>query len=155
MTIAAFATGCEQGFIYIRGEYPLAAARLQHAIDQPSAAPARHDILGAVSTIEIRRGGGAYICGEETALFESIEGKRGEPRNKPPFPVEVGLFGKPTLVNNVETLANVPHIVLDGGAAFAAVGTPQSDRHAAVLPVRQRPAAGRLRSAVRHHACAR
>jgi NADH-quinone oxidoreductase subunit F len=129
MTIAAFATGCEKGFIYIRGEYPLAAARLQHAIDIARA----HDLLGAnilgrgmAFDIEIRRGAGAYICGEETAIFESIEGRRGEPRNKPPFPVHAGLFGKPTVVNNVETLVNVPHIVLDGGAAFAAIGTTQS-----------------------------
>jgi len=121
MAIAAFATGCENGFIYIRGEYPLAAARLQHAIDASRA----QGLLGGFD-IEIRRGGGAYICGEETAIFESIEGRRGEPRNKPPFPVHAGLFGKPTVVNNVETLANVPHIILDGGAAFAAVGTTQS-----------------------------
>ena len=86
------------------------------------------DILGSgfAFDIELRRGAGAYICGEETALFESIEGKRGEPRNKPPFPVEVGLFGKPTVVNNVETLANVPLIVLDGGEAFARIGTEGS-----------------------------
>jgi len=129
MTIAGFATGCEQGYLYIRGEYPLAFERMQHAIDQAR----RHRLLGAnilergVSfEIEIRRGAGAYICGEETALFESIEGKRGEPRNKPPFPVDAGLFGKPTVVNNVETLANIPRIVLEGGAAFAAVGTPHS-----------------------------
>src|SRR5438034_9870318 len=76
--------------------------------------------------IEIRRGAGAYICGEETALFNSIEGFRGEPRNKPPFPVEKGLFGKPTVINNVETLVNVLPIVLEGGAAFAAIGTGQS-----------------------------
>src|SRR3989337_981731 len=81
---------------------------------------------GFAFDIEIRRGAGAYVCGEETALFESIEGKRGEPRNKPPFPVEVGLFGAPTVVNNVETLANVPLIVLDGGAAFARIGTEGS-----------------------------
>ena len=121
MAIAAFATGCDTAYIYIRGEYPLAAARLQHAINASRAA----GLLGALE-IEIRRGAGAYICGEETAIFESIEGRRGEPRNKPPFPVDAGLFGKPTLVNNVETLANVPHIVLDGGAEFAAIGTPQS-----------------------------
>ncbi len=86
------------------------------------------DILGSGTAfeLELRRGAGAYICGEETALFESIEGKRGEPRNKPPFPVEVGLFGKPTTVNNVETLANIPAIVLEGGAAFAAIGTDGS-----------------------------
>jgi NADH-quinone oxidoreductase subunit F len=76
--------------------------------------------------IEIRRGAGAYVCGEETALFNSIEGRRGEPRNKPPFPVEVGLFGRPTAVNNIETLVNIPGIVVDGGAAFAATGTPGS-----------------------------
>src|SRR5690606_24973903 len=76
--------------------------------------------------IELRKGAGAYICGEETALFNSIEGYRGEPRNKPPFPVERGLFRKPTVVNNVETLANIPHIILEGGAAFASVGTPES-----------------------------
>jgi NADH-quinone oxidoreductase subunit F len=129
MTIAGFATGCERGYLYIRGEYPLAFERMQHAIDQAR----RHRLLGAnildrgVSfDIEIRRGAGAYICGEETALFESIEGKRGEPRNKPPFPVDAGLFGKPTVVNNVETLANIPRIVLEGGAAFAAAGTPHS-----------------------------
>jgi len=121
MAIAAFAAGCEHGYIYIRGEYPRAAARLHHAIDASRAAGLL-DGLG----IEIRRGGGAYICGEETAIFESIEGNRGEPRNKPPFPVQAGLFGKPTVVNNVETLANVPHVILDGAAAFESLGTPQS-----------------------------
>jgi NADH-quinone oxidoreductase subunit F len=121
MAIAAFATACERAFVYIRGEYPLAAARLQHAIAQSRDA----GLLPGVE-IEIRRGGGAYICGEETAIFNSIEGLRGEPRNKPPFPVQAGLFGKPTLVNNVETLANVPRIVLEGGAAFAAIGSGQS-----------------------------
>ena len=102
MAIAMYATGCEKGFIYIRAEYPLAHERVQHAID----------VSGF--DIELRIGAGAYVCGEETALFQSIEGYRGEPRNKPPFPVEVGLFGKPTVVNNVETLVNVPHIVLGG-----------------------------------------
>jgi NADH-quinone oxidoreductase subunit F len=121
MAIAAFATGCEQGYVYIRGEYPLAAERLRHAIS----ASRQAGLLDGFD-IEIRRGGGAYICGEETAIFESIEGNRGEPRNKPPFPVQVGLFGKPTVVNNVETLANVPPIILDGGDAFASIGTPQS-----------------------------
>jgi NADH-quinone oxidoreductase subunit F len=129
MTIAAFATGCETGFIYIRGEYPLAAARLQNAID---VARARGflgaDIMGSGLRfdIEIRRGGGAYICGEETAVFNSIEGLRGEPRNKPPFPVNVGVFGKPTLINNVETLVNVLEILRIGGPAYAAIGTPGS-----------------------------
>jgi len=129
MTIAGFATGAQLGYLYIRGEYPLAEARLANAIlGAREAGLLGADILaaGVAFDIEIRRGAGAYICGEETALFESIEGKRGEPRNKPPFPVEVGLFGKPTTVNNVETLANIPAIVLDGGAAFAATGTEGS-----------------------------
>jgi NADH-quinone oxidoreductase subunit F len=105
MAIAAFATGCERGYIYIRDEYPLARKRIAGAIAQARAA-------GLLDVdIEVRRGAGAYICGEETALFNSIEGKRGEPRNKPPFPVEVGLFGKPTVENNVETLINVLDIV--------------------------------------------
>ncbi len=122
MAIAAHATGCERGYIYIRGEYPLATARLQNAIDQSRA----HGHLGDAFDIEIRRGGGAYICGEETAIFNSIEGYRGEPRNKPPFPVQAGLFQRPTVVNNVETLANIPSIVLGGGAAYAKIGTEQS-----------------------------
>ena len=103
IAIAAYATGCEKAFIYVRAEYPLAHARLQNAID-----------LSDVGVdIELRIGAGAYVCGEETALFQSIEGYRGEPRNKPPFPVEVGLYGKPTVVNNVETLLNVSHVLLE------------------------------------------
>lgn len=129
MTICALATGSERGFIYIRGEYPLGEARLEAAIAGARAAGyLGPDIMGTGFgfDIEIRRGGGAYICGEETALFNSIEGKRGEPRSKPPFPAEVGLFGKPTVANNVETLVNVLDIVLDGGAAWAQTGTPAS-----------------------------
>jgi NADH-quinone oxidoreductase subunit F len=129
MTIAAVATGCEQGYLYVRGEYPLARLRIENAIGQARVHGfLGHDVLGAGVRfdIEVRRGAGAYICGEETALFNSIEGKRGEPRNKPPFPVQVGLFGKPTLVNNVETLVNVLDILIEGGAAFAKVGTPDS-----------------------------
>ncbi|HEY2383536.1 MAG TPA: NADH-quinone oxidoreductase subunit NuoF [Terriglobia bacterium] len=129
VTIAAFATGAERGFIYIRGEYPLAIERIQAAIQAARAAGLLgKNILGSGFSfdIEVRRGAGAYICGEETALFNSIEGKRGEPRNKPPFPVNVGLFGKPTVINNVETLANVPLIVTEGGAAFAGIGTSGS-----------------------------
>ena len=102
--------------------------------------------------IEVRRGAGAYICGEETALFNSIEGFRGEPRNKPPFPVEKGLFGKPTVINNVETLVCVQHIVLGGGAAFAAIGSGPVDRPQALLPLGQRRAARRLRGRVRRDA---
>ena len=105
MAIAALAGACEKGYIYIRAEYPLARERMENAVEQARAA----GLLGF--DLEVRRGAGAYICGEETALFNSIEGKRGEPRNKPPFPVQSGLFGKPTLVNNVETLVNVVDIV--------------------------------------------
>jgi NADH-quinone oxidoreductase subunit F len=129
MTIAAFATGCERGFVYLRGEYPLAWHRLSSALAQARAGGLLGaDIAGAGFRfdIEIRRGAGAYICGEETALFNSIEGRRGEPRSKPPFPTETGLFGRPTVVNNVETLANVPWIVLDGGAGYAGIGTDGS-----------------------------
>ncbi len=129
MTIVAFATGCEKGYVYVRGEYPLAAERMEAAIAAARATGLLgHDILGGGThfDIELRQGAGAYICGEETALFNSIEGFRGEPRNKPPFPVETGLFGKPTVINNVETLVNVLPIVLEGGAAFAAIGTGSS-----------------------------
>jgi len=129
MTIAGYATGAEHGYLYIRGEYPRALHALQTAIDT-----ARErgflgaDVmgLGFAFDVEIRRGAGAYICGEETAIFNSIEGYRGEPRNKPPFPVEVGLFGRPTLVNNVETLVNVLPILTGGAAAYAAIGTARS-----------------------------
>jgi NADH-quinone oxidoreductase subunit F len=129
MTIAAFATGCEKGYIYIRGEYPLAVERIEAALRAARAAGLLGaNILGKGLSfdIEVRRGAGAYICGEETALFNSIEGFRGEPRNKPPFPVEKGLFAKPTVINNVETLVNVLPIVLEGGDAYAAIGTAQS-----------------------------
>jgi NADH-quinone oxidoreductase subunit F len=129
MTIAGLATGSEQGYIYIRGEYPFATGRLRHAID----AARNQGLLGGNILgrglrfdIELRRGAGAYICGEETALFNSIEGYRGEPRNKPPFPTQAGLFRQPTAVNNVETLINVPEIILHGGAAYASVGTEKS-----------------------------
>ncbi len=129
MTIAAYATGCSKGFLYVRAEYPLAHERMQGAIDQARAAGWLGADIGGrgfAFDIEIRRGSGAYICGEETALFESIEGYRGEPRSKPPFPVEQGLFGKPTVVNNVETLVNVLPILLHGAEAFARIGTKQS-----------------------------
>jgi NADH-quinone oxidoreductase subunit F len=129
MTVAAYATQCPTGYLYIRGEYPRALHRLENALAQ-----ARErgflgtDIMGSGFDfdIEIRRGAGAYICGEETAIFNSIEGFRGEPRNKPPFPVEKGLFGKPTVVNNVETLVNVLPILTEGGQAYKEIGTPTS-----------------------------
>jgi len=114
MAIAAYAAGATRGYAYIRGEYALAAARFAAAV----AAARAEGWLGGLE-IEIRRGAGAYVCGEETALFASIEGYRGEPRVKPPFPTTHGLFGKPTVINNVETLACVPGILLDGPEAFA------------------------------------
>ena len=129
MTIEGFATGGQRGFLYLRAEYPLSAARMAHALAIARLAGyLGDDILGSGFSfdIEIRRGAGAYVCGEETALFNSIEGRRGEPRNKPPFPFEAGLFGQPTAVNNIETLVNIPSIVADGGTAFAAIGTEGS-----------------------------
>jgi NADH-quinone oxidoreductase subunit F len=132
MTIEGFATGASAGYLYVRGEYPLAEARIRGAVATARAAGylgANIAESGFAFDIEVRRGAGAYICGEETALFESIEGKRGEPRNKPPFPVEIGLFGRPTAVNNVETLVNVLAILEDGpggGSRYAHVGTEGS-----------------------------
>ena len=129
MTIAGLSTGAAVGYLYLRGEYPKARARVANAIRQArEAGLLGTDVAGSGRPfdIELRIGAGAYICGEETALFESIEGRRGEPRNKPPFPVEVGLFGKPTAVNNVETLANVPLVLELGGEAYARIGTEGS-----------------------------
>ena len=129
MIIAGFATGCEQAYLYIRGEYPLARRRLEHAIRECRAQSLLgSNILGAGVRfdVELRIGAGAYICGEETALMNSIEGKRGEPRNKPPFPTQVGLFGRPTIIQNVETLLNVLPIITQGGKSFAATGTERS-----------------------------
>ncbi len=129
MTIAAIAVGAEKGFIYLRGEYPQAALRVTQAIKIARSNNLLGDnILGSPHRfdVELRRGAGAYICGEETALFNSIEGYRGEPRNKPPFPTQSGLFRKPTVVNNVETLINIPEIILGGGTAYARIGTPSS-----------------------------
>ena len=129
LTIAGYATGSEKGFIYIRGEYPNATTMLEGAIEKAYA----HGFLGSdvmgegfAFDVELRRGAGAYICGEETSLFNSIEGKRGEPRNKPPFPVERGVFGKPTGINNVETLVNVLEVLTLGGEAYARIGTSDS-----------------------------
>jgi NADH-quinone oxidoreductase subunit F len=129
MTIAGWSVDAAQGFLYVRGEYPLAIQRLSGAVEQArTAGLLGNDILGrgAAFDIEIRRGAGAYICGEETALFNSIEGYRGEPRSKPPYPTEQGLFGQPTVVNNIETLVNVLPILERSGEAFAAIGTPDS-----------------------------
>jgi NADH-quinone oxidoreductase subunit F len=119
VAIAGLATSSSKAYLYVRAEYPLAHRRLANAIEQSRA-------LLEGFEIELRIGAGAYVCGEETALFQSIEGYRGEPRNKPPFPVEVGLFGKPTAVNNVETLLNVLEVLREGGAAYAETGTEGS-----------------------------
>jgi len=129
LTIAGYATGSEQGYLYVRGEYPVAHERLRAAIDECRARGLLGDDVmgeGFRFDVDLRRGAGAYICGEETALFNSIEGLRGEPRNKPPFPVERGLFGKPTGINNIETLLNVLEILRIGGPAYAQTGTPDS-----------------------------
>ncbi|MCI4463371.1 MAG: NADH-quinone oxidoreductase subunit NuoF, partial [Caldisericum sp.] len=129
MILAGFATGANYGYIYIRGEYDLSIRRLQKAINQArSYGFLGENILGSGFSfdIEIKKGAGAYICGEETALIESIEGKRGEPRKKPPYPPTCGLWGKPTVINNVETLANVPPIVVNGAEWFKKFGVPGS-----------------------------
>jgi NADH-quinone oxidoreductase subunit F len=129
MAIAAYAVGAQQGYVYVRAEYPLAVERLSTAISQARACGLLGDnILGTPFSfdLEIRMGSGAFVCGEETALIASIEGKRGEPRPRPPFPAHKGLWGKPTVLNNVETYANVPAILLKGGAWYASMGTPKS-----------------------------
>ncbi len=129
MAIAGYAIGTNKGFIYVRAEYPIAVKRLEIAIGQAR----EYGLLGKdiFSTgfdfdIEVRLGAGAFVCGEETALLTSIEGNRGEPRNKPPFPANKGLFGQPTIINNVETLANIPQIILKGAEWFASMGTERS-----------------------------
>ena len=123
--LAAYAIECTQAFIYIRGEYPRPARRVERALAEAyEAGYLGKDILGSGFDLDVtlHLGAGAYICGEETALLNSLEGKRGEPRIKPPFPAVEGLYGKPTIVNNVETLSNIPWIVTNGGAAYAAIG---------------------------------
>jgi NADH-quinone oxidoreductase subunit F len=122
MCITAHAIGASKGYIYLRGEYPYILPVLENALTEAREA----GYLGGVFDIEIRVGAGAYICGEETALFESIEGKRGFPRVKPPFPTTYGLFGKPTVINNVETLCNVPLIIEKGAAEYRMIGTEKS-----------------------------
>lgn len=129
MMIAGFAIGANKGYIYVRAEYPIAVERFQKAIDQAR----DYGILGKnifgtdfEMDIEIRLGAGAFVCGEETALLESIEGKRGQPRVKPPFPAESGLWGKPTLINNVETYANITRILLNGADWYSSIGTETS-----------------------------
>ncbi len=129
MTIAAYAVGADEGYIYVRGEYYLAQERLRNAIEQARQMGfLGNNIFGTPFNFElhIHSGAGAYICGEETALIESIEGKRGEPRARPPYPTTHGLWGKPTLVNNVETLANISPIIRNGPAWYRSFGTPSS-----------------------------
>ncbi len=129
MAIAAYAIGADEGYVYVRAEYPIAVQRLQIAIDQArDYGLVGDDILGTgfKFDLHIRLGAGAFVCGEETALMESIEGRRGEPRPRPPFPAVKGLFGKPTVLNNVETYANVCQIILNGADWFAAMGTERS-----------------------------
>ena len=129
MTIAGFTIGANQGYIYVRAEYPIAVKRLRIAIDQAREYGLLGDnILGTGFKFDIglRLGAGAFVCGEETALMTSIEGNRGEPRPRPPFPAERGLFQKPSILNNVETYANIPQIILNGAEWFAAMGTEKS-----------------------------
>ena len=129
MAIAGYAIGSQQGYIYVRAEYPIAVKRLRIAIDQArEAGLLGRDIFGTGFNfdIDLRLGSGAFVCGEETALMTSIEGCRGEPRPRPPFPAIKGLFGKPTILNNVETLANVCQIILNGPEWFASMGTEKS-----------------------------
>ena len=129
MVIAAYAVGAQQGYIYVRAEYPLAIKRLRTAIRQAERLNLLgNNILGTTFSfhIELRIGAGAFVCGEETALIASIEGKRGTPRPRPPYPAEYGLWGYPTLINNVETFANIPAIIRNGGEWFAKIGTEKS-----------------------------
>jgi NADH-quinone oxidoreductase subunit F len=127
IVLACYAIGAESAYIYIRGEMVLGSKILERAIGEARAAGyIGHNILGTGTHVDVwvHRGAGAYICGEETALLESLEGKRGLPRIKPPFPATHGLYNKPTVVNNVETLANLPHILTRGAEWFAAIGSP-------------------------------
>ena len=129
MLIAAYAIGAQSGYVYVRAEYPLAVQHLKMAIDQAEELGLIGDhILGSSFSfhVKIKEGAGAFVCGEETALLASIEGKRGMPRSRPPFPAVAGLWGKPTNINNVETYANIRSIILDGAAAYASVGTAGS-----------------------------
>lgn len=129
MAIAGYASGAQHGYLYVRGEYPVAAERLRKAIkDAQKAGILGNQVLGSrfSFTLEVRIGAGAFVCGEETALMASITGKRGQPVPRPPYPAQRGLWGCPTLINNVETFGSVANIVRDGWEAFAAIGTPKS-----------------------------
>ena len=124
MAIAGYAIGASQGYVYVRAEYPIAVQRLALAIEQAREYGLLGDnVLGLKFKfdLDIRLGAGAFVCGEETALLTSIEGNRGEPRLKPPFPAVEGLFAKPTIINNVETLSNIPQIIIKGADWFAGI----------------------------------
>jgi bidirectional [NiFe] hydrogenase diaphorase subunit len=129
MTLAAYAVGASQGYVYVRAEYPLAIERLQNAIKQARRLRfLGNDICGTTFSfnIDVRLGAGAFVCGEETALIASVEGGRGNPKPRPPYPAEAGLWGCPTLINNVETFANIAPIVRNGGKWYASIGTERS-----------------------------
>jgi len=129
MTIAAYAVGAQQGYIYVRAEYPLAVSRLKGAIRQSEKLGLLGNGIFGTSfnfNVDIRLGAGAFVCGEETALIASVEGKRGNPRPRPPYPAEHGLWGHPTLINNVETFANIVPIIRNGSEWFAGIGTAKS-----------------------------
>ncbi len=151
MAIAAYAVGAERGWVYVRGEYPLAVERLRTAVDQAE----RMQLLGArilgsgfSFRVDLRLGAGAYVCGEETALIASVEGRRGTPRPRPPYPAERGLFGLPTLLNNVETFATVPSIVSRGGDWYGR-SAPAGRRSSPSPGTSRAPASSRCRSARR------
>ena len=155
MAIAAYAVGANKGYVYVRAEYPLAVERLTTAIRKAK----RSGFLGQQGgrdavrfEVEIRLGAGAFVCGEETALMASIEGLRGQPRPRPPYPAEYGLWGHPTLINNVETFANIAPIVRNGGAWFASIGTREVEGHEGVRARRHDREHRPDRSADGHHA---
>jgi bidirectional [NiFe] hydrogenase diaphorase subunit len=152
--IGAYAVGADRGYIYVRAEYPLSVKRLQMAIRQAQ----RQGLLGnniagtAFSfDLEVRVGAGAFVCGEETALMASIEGRRGQPRSRPPYPAESGLWGYPTLINNVETFANIAAIIRNGSAWFSSIGTEKKQRDESFRPDRLHQPERSDRSADGHH----
>ena len=155
MLIGAYAIGAREGFIYVRSEYPLAIEILQHAIDEAEERGLLGDDIfgsGWSFRVTVRRGAGAYICGEETALIESLEGHSGEPRTRPPYPVTSGLWGKPTVVNNVKTWASVAPILTRGAAWYAAMGTKRTPGTTIFSLEGAVKNAGSGGSALRHHA---
>ncbi len=155
MTIAGIAGGASKGFVYIRSEYPDAIRVMKDAIRIATSAKWLGQNIQSTEhsfSLEVRRGAGAYICGEETAMLDSLEGKRGMVRPKPPIPALSGLFGKPTIINNVLSFAAVPYILAEGGKAYENYGMGRSRGHAS-LPARRQYQAGRpCRKSFRHHA---